>query len=525
VVVGEVKLSYFGYLDHNGPATDENCGQIFILLSKYGAKPFNVEEFNSIFCQLKLSTAAIILQNSLDFFAELKSQALNAGVSRGISNLLDCVNSMSGKYSAYISGDESALTDQEKEIFSDNPNIDVLMQSSEGERVLLFNIAVLEHNTKLIEWMIDSNYIDLSREQYSSTVTHPLLAVALLSSQNNDLKLLLTKITKNMENTDITVDDNGETLTHYLFQNAENIEARNEIAQQTTDKMFYFFKNNTDIFLPSSNPLKVNIALSAANENWSTGVWGFASVAHNKFPQIDFYIIPKDVAEKGGDKFLMQFDAVLSPGGGDSYPKNMSSFGLKDYSSSTELEPYYQYMANRTYELKIPYMGLCAGAQHLSLYHQSNLQPVAGYKGTTHQVTYFKATAGYFWALSEDQKQMALDNCTLREISFKGDTAHSYAAVAASFTNLELAAISEDGVAMSYCHENGIRCATQFYPEHFWASNSKNAEHQKYWLESFLSMAQMHKEYRVNGGVHPEDYMKEVQGRLSSCSANEVDEL
>ena len=53
-------------------------------------------------------------------------------------------------------------------------------------------------------------------------------------------------------------------------------------------------------------------------------------------------------------------------------------------------------------------------------------------------------------------------------------------------------ALSEDGVPMAYVHENGIRYATQFHPEHYYHfTNDSATDHQHTLLDNFIDIATM----------------------------------
>jgi hypothetical protein len=70
---------------------------------------------------------------------------------------------------------------------------------------------------------------------------------------------------------------------------------------------------------------------------------------------------------------------------------------------------------------------------------------------------------------------------------------------------------------MAYAHEDGIRYATQFHPEHYYSSSNENAAYQKAWIDNFLTLACMHHDYRVNNGSHPINHYQQIQQRLDVC--------
>jgi hypothetical protein len=114
-----------------------------------------------------------------------------------------------------------------------------------------------------------------------------------------------------------------------------------------------------------------------------------------------------------------------------------------------------------------------------------------------------------------------LNNCEFPEIAFKGDTAHHYAAVADKLgQGLQLGAVSEEGIAMSYAHENGLRYATQFHPEHYYHlpfDKHGGVNYQKVWLENFIYLTKLHHNHTMQESVHPEIIFNYVSNRLDKC--------
>jgi anthranilate/para-aminobenzoate synthase component II len=161
---------------------------------------------------------------------------------------------------------------------------------------------------------------------------------------------------------------------------------------------------------------------------------------------------------------------------------------------------------------------MCAGAQHFAMYHGGTLAPLDGYNMGQHTVTYLEGTLPYFQVLTRAEQKKAIMECVLPKIKFKGDTAHHYAALPDKIgTGLQLGAVSEHGVPMSYAHTNGIRYATQFHPEHFYDKDTPSINYQKAWIDNFVHIAMMHHDARVNNSTHPIDYFAEISDRLNEC--------
>lgn len=172
--------------------------------------------------------------------------------------------------------------------------------------------------------------------------------------------------------------------------------------------------------------------------------------------------------------------------------------------------------------MNIPYLGICAGAQHFSLYHGGSLTLLNKNSinyDVSNKINFVKGSLPYFLSLTKLQQNQVLHDCELPEISFEGLRAHSFAAVIENLgDNMQLGAVSGDDVAMAYAHGNGIRYATQFHPEHYYKNNDNNSINQKAWLDNFVELAEMYHEYRVNNDKHPIEYFAAVKDRLESCT-------
>ncbi len=76
---------------------------------------------------------------------------------------------------------------------------------------------------------------------------------------------------------------------------------------------------------------------------------------------------------------------------------------------------------------------------------------------------------------------------------------------------------------MAYVHENGIRSATQFHPEHHYMSDKEGeVNHEHAWLENFINLAVMHHYHVHNNGMHPLEYMQGVQEQLNKCMIEQI---
>jgi anthranilate/para-aminobenzoate synthase component II len=237
-------------------------------------------------------------------------------------------------------------------------------------------------------------------------------------------------------------------------------------------------------------------------------------------PNIEFHILSKGMVEKWGDTLFAQLDGILAPGGEDSYPRT-KYFKKEDCSFELTLEQLYQILAEKAEAYHIPYLGMCAGAQHLALYHGSTLGPLNS-SGPA-KIDFIPGTLSHFKALNTTQKAEALTECKLPPLTVLGDTAHSFGAYPDMLgASLELGARHHDkAIAMAYTHQNGILAATQFHPENFIGQKTDNAAPQLAWIQSFLDLAEMHHAYKHQGGISPVEYYANVKQRLEECMATQ----
>jgi len=412
------------------------------------------------------------------------------------------------------------LSDQEIALLSDTTQKllavedykDIDLKNKYGFTAL--QLAILGEKFDLAIQMLDHGHS--STEKNNNGVT----AISLLKNSENDnhhntsIKKLRTSMLEHIDNVDILLCDIGESFVDNFLANED---LRDTILSRSKDPLFEFFKKDADLFAPSQNPELTHIAISHGEGFWSTGLWSWSRLAKEKHPNIKFHLVTLEMLKKGGDAFIKQFDGWMNPGGGDDYPKK-PEFNINDWKTTMVLIDTYQEALRKTFEFKIPSMGMCAGAQNLALHHEGYIKPVKGYVGGNHKILYLERTLPHFMAMTKEQQKTALEKCEFPEIIFKGDTAHSYAAVTYKLGNgLQLGAISEDGVAMSFAHENGLSYATQFHPEHHYHIETNSTNHEEALLNNFIKLAELHHNSRMGIHAHPETIFEQVSERLDQC--------
>ena len=351
--------------------------------------------------------------------------------------------------------------------------------------------------------------------------THGITPVSIISlladnSKSQSVSKLLNSAFKKLDTLDVVVNEEGESLIDTFLGDGE---IKDEALKKTNDPLFTFYKPDADLYTPLLHTEKTHIAISMGEGFWSTGLNSLSRLISRDHHNVTFHLITLEMMEKGGDKFINQFNGWINPGAGDTFPKGKAEFNKHDWKQPMLLEQTYQKALNKTYELKIPYLGMCAGAQNFALFHDGYVQPVKGYSQGEHSVTYIKGTLSHYMAMTHEQQSKALQLCEFSEINFKGDTAHHFAAVNDKLgEGLQLGAVSEDDVAMSYAHENGLRYATQFHPEHYYhVQKDGEVNHQKVWLENFIHLTKLHHDHVQNGSPHPESILADVSERLNEC--------
>ncbi|KIE04981.1 hypothetical protein NF27_EY00770 [Candidatus Jidaibacter acanthamoeba] len=382
----------------------------------------------------------------------------------------------------------------------------------------LLHIALLNRDFALANKLIEMG-VDLT-EANNNEVSGILMLPRAYDSRGVDEKeveKIYEIIMAQYKDIDIVLSNGENVIDHYL----SNQTHKELIINKSKDPLFYFFKEDSDLFLPSQQTDKTHIAISHGEHFWSTGIYAFARLVMKKHSDVMFHLVTKEMLERGGDGFVNQFDGWINPGAGDSYPKHLNEFNISDWQPQYEIEETYQLALDKTSLYNIPYMGMCAGAQHFILYNKGYLSPLNDYNHGRHEVSYLKGTLAHFQAMTSLEQQQALLSCEFPEIKFMGDTAHHFAGVLNKLGNdIELGAISEDEIPMSYAHINGLSYATQFHPEHYYNMNNDEGivNYQMVWLDNFINLSKMHHQAIYNNEIYPEIYMSQIKQRLEECN-------
>ena len=382
------------------------------------------------------------------------------------------------------------------------------------------HLAIIANRNDLAEQMIQAGFNVYAQSHNHMTPLQLFVNMFLSITFNGDRTEITRIISEVIGEVDVKL-DSGQTLADRLITNNQ---LGAKIIEKSKDPLFYLFKQDADLFSLSQDTSKTNIAISHGASFWSTEIWSTARLLTKNHPNVKFYLVNDKVLAKGGEAFFKQFDAVINPGAGDSYPRNSEGFKKEDCPFNNQLEKHYQNTLELSDKFAIPYLGICAGAQHFSMYHGGSLKLLnindIDYSASL-DIKFVEGTLPYYLSLTKEQQTKALSDCDLPKISFSGDRAHRFAAIIGQLgDNIELGAISGDQVAMSYAHSNGIRYATQYHPEHYYKydNQNSNALHQKAWLDNFVELAEMHHSHRMNNNiVHPIEHYTQIKARLEIC--------
>lgn len=317
-----------------------------------------------------------------------------------------------------------------------------------------------------------------------------------------------------------------------------------------------------DISLLLHNHNKINIGITRGD--WSYTFYDLASDAFNKNDNFKFYDIDKVLINNCIPYFIEYFDAFINPGDGDSFPRNHIPFTINQMNHQEIHTATYQAVARLTYENNIPYLGICAGQQHLALYHNNSLFKT--YSIQHGDRVYIRMASLTHYMMMSAHEQRHIDHCQFTPVILERPyrNHHYFVAPILQDTGLDIDGLSNDydvtgndyvpipprhplyrinrdpisyeesltePDSFTYCtirvpnsgvmalsHKNGLRFSTQFHPElSFQTFNDEYSHPQMQYIKNFLRLAQMHNEYRKGEGKHPKEMMKEVSEQLENC--------
>lgn len=186
---------------------------------------------------------------------------------------------------------------------------------------------------------------------------------------------------------------------------------------------------------------KINIGIGEGESSiYSDGLFDLFIKLSIVKEKLEFYIVTNQVAdlfhERCGIEIYKYFNGWINPGSQDKYPLE-KEFSFKEYGNmpKTKSEEVYFKFLSKTEEYKIPYIGICGGAQTAILHHGGYLSPTANFENNTGDediVEYIKGSFAYYMTLSKHQQEKLIKKCIFPEVKFSIDRNHEYAAVSDS---------------------------------------------------------------------------------------------
>lgn len=478
------------------------------------------QEYYALATKLNIEKASkIIAEHHQDFgdYSKVYQLMRSLGFTNRKSKAFIELNKLLLEYYNMTNGSSGSLNDIElsilrNEVFSYEHINSANQKISNQYGFNLLHLSIIAKNYILAKELITAGFkIDsMSKENII-----PLDYLYNIDSlYNHDLQALYETIISYIENIDSEISP-GETFADIFITNKKTQEL---IINKTQDSLFYLLKPGSNLFTPSQSQTKTHIAVAHEDDSWSTQIWKVARLAQKSYGNVIFHLINREILEKAGDNFLIQFDGIINPGALDSFPP-LNEFNINDCPLNLSIEKLYKKTIEIAAHNKIPYLGICAGAQHLVLFQNGSLRPIKGYSVGKHQITFLKPSISYFMSLTKNQQNLALELCKLPNIKYLGDTAHNYVATNNNLGfEIQLGAISEDNIPMAYSSANGINHATQFHPEHYYKEDDNpQAFHQTAWIDNFIELAIMQHNHRFNNEIEPIDYFKKVKLRLEEC--------
>lgn len=178
------------------------------------------------------------------------------------------------------------------------------------------------------------------------------------------------------------------------------------------------------------------------------------------------YHVELSLAIAQDDDIMQYFSGYINPGAANSYPHHKKPFILDEMPIERRMyhEKVYQQILTMAKKYDIPYLGICAGAQHLILNSKGSLKK-GGHKGLIN-VDLIPGTIPHFLFLTGEERTEALSTCILNPIELTDAyTAHQYAGYIENLgAGIKLAALSKTGIPEAF-NLGADKIGVQFHPE------------------------------------------------------------
>ena len=266
--------------------------------------------------------------------------------------------------------------------------------------------------------------------------------------------------------------------------------------EYTSDSSFDLIKiainveSHREAGLASSVP---KIGFVKASGTWSMDALG--SLKKHFSNQVQFYLLSEEVFTEV-PHLVQQLDGIVTPGGADNYPKGRP-FTLADLNPETmiSIERLYQQAQKISSDFQMPLFGMCAGHQHIALYHGATLLEDKSRYARQKGAAVFPGTLLYDLALTTKEREQIHNTCIVPTLRFeKIHLAHSFAAIFQNFPyqELEISALSEGNVIESVS-QGWLKIGTQFHPENYLKQGGVN-NRQALLFENFINVVRQRNE-------------------------------
>ena len=229
--------------------------------------------------------------------------------------------------------------------------------------------------------------------------------------------------------------------------------------------------------------------------------------------------------EIGQDEEIMKcISGFINPGAGDSFPRDEKPFALAEMDEGRREyhEKVYQQVITMAKKLGIPYLGICAGSQHLVLNSGGYLK--RGGHGGAMEVQFSAGTIPHYLLLTQEEKARALGSCDVEDLQINdAHTAHGYSGYRENLgEGVQLGAVSR-GWWKSEVEAISLgadKIGTQFHPEKHYFDDYEGVNRHKQFLDSVFGIFEgYHRSmgYAKKEGVSREDAiaaMKQVNEEL-----------
>lgn len=198
-------------------------------------------------------------------------------------------------------------------------------------------------------------------------------------------------------------------------------------------------------------------------------------------------------------EYILNFNALIIPGGVDSYPKGKNeSFSLIDFIPKEGIENLYLSVFHLAYSNSIPLVGICLGNQYHALTNGERLVEVQDHNGKPHLGNVQPGTMSYFMMLNSAEQYKYIHDAEFNpDIGIVISTHHNYA-IADSVDPYKVGVYSEEGIVQSYY--NGNHVTFQFHPEvHAATSEERNFNDYTSWyrqVQVFENLGKMGQHHR-----------------------------